>query len=223
VRTADDIPAAAAAAESVSDAARVREAPGLTKAEAADPGVRAARAQQVADTVETARRANPAPEAVTVADQLAQRPPLPWARWVTDHLPDSVNKVLALAAPTIRKHRLKAVVADLERNVRMAQKVAQSSQAVIQSRAAAEAILRNNPKLDRHAVSRMVGEEIGARLDGTDWFESAIRDGASPEAADALRAQARRGFQGIPEDVKAALGPEGVQALDAAIDAAVET
>jgi len=213
----------AARALSAAERSSPRAAPGITKAEAIDPGRMAAGKAAVARTVEAARAAVPDPETATLGSALANRPPAPWARAITSKLPDPVNRALAVAAPMVRRHRLKQVAADLGRNVRMAQRIAQSSRAVVDSRVAAEKIMAAVPELDRFAISRIVGEEISARLDGTDWFESVIRDGGSPEAAMALRGQARRGFVGLSQAVKDKLGPERLAALEQTLDAAAET
>jgi len=194
---------------------------GKTLAEATTPGLKDAHMAAVDNAVHDARVASPAPEAATLATQLASRPPAPWATWITSKLPDPVNRILAAGAPFVNKRRLAKVTQDLGRNVRMAQKVAQASPAVVAAKTAAEDILRTVPELDRFEVSRIIGEEIGARLDGTDWFETVIRDGGNAEAANALRLQARRGFEGLTPEMTARLGPEAAQRVNEAIDQAV--
>lgn len=144
-----------------------------------------------------------------------------WAKRVVEKLPDSVNRVIAHLNKPMDAIAIHNVKRDMERYVEIAQRATRSSEAVTASRTAAQEILAAVPGLDEGAVSRMVGEEMAARLDGTVYADAAVKGGANPEIAAELHKMAKRNYGGITDEARAALTPEASTRLDQALDQGV--
>lgn len=186
-----------------------------------------ARAKKVADeeAVTAAAEAQGIPpressEAAKYAERINAPTPA-WARRIVDSLPDSVNRVISHLNTPMDRLALHNVKRDMERYVEVAQRSAQTSEAVQQANHAAETILAAVPGKSTDEVSRMIGEEVAARLDGTSMVDAHVKGGGDPTINEKLHEIARRNYQGIPPEVREALGPEGNAALDQALDQSV--
>lgn len=150
-----------------------------------------------------------------------QAPTPAWAKRIVEKMPDSVNRVIAHLNTPMDAIAIHNVKRDMERYVEIAQRSTRSSEAVTASRSAAQTILASSTHLDEAAVSRMVGEEIASRLDGTMFTDAAVKGGANPAITDELHKMAKRNYGGIPQDVLDNLAPEARTQLDSALDQSV--
>jgi hypothetical protein len=176
---------------------------------------------RAAEDAARAEQLRPSIEAQRIGERIAAPAPA-WAQRVVKNMPDSVNRVIASAAGPVERWRLHQVRRDYERYVEVAQRVARSSPAVKASQDAARQILEAVPEMHRHDISRIVGEEIAAKLDGTAMVESFIKGGGDPHLEAELRKKARRGYPGVTDEIRSKLSDEQSAALDAAVDTAVD-
>lgn len=194
----------------------------------ADPAVGAATnvADEAATVDEAVANAPEARQSSVAAKQAARisAPPPAWAQRLTDALPDGVNKVLAAMNPVVESYRLKSVARDISRFTEIAQRLAQTSPAATAAHTAAATILEAVPSLSEFDASHIIGEEIGARLDGTALTAAAVRrlGNGNLDLMTSLESIARRGYSGLTDGIKAQLTPDQLTAVEANISTAVD-
>lgn len=153
-----------------------------------------------------------------------------WVSKLWDHLPPSMQNALTRGGHRFQAHETKRIVRDLTRTMEGAQRAARHGQLRHASNSIAQFLHRYDPNRSLGELSQMVGQEIGARADGTDMLREVIAGELTGGSLD-LETQARlldqtmRGYQGIPEDIKAkvaAAGPEVEAELERLLDQGVD-
>lgn len=155
---------------------------------------------------------------VAAIEKKIMEPAAPWAQRLAEQLPDSVNQVLAQWSGSIDKFRIHSVARALSSWTEVTQRMIQQSDAVQRSVDAGQVLLNNvtdgGLKLTKHQASRAVGEELSARMRGTDWVSEMLRTDGDPSLVDSMKLAARGGYKGITKEMWAQLDPLTTQLLE---------
>jgi hypothetical protein len=175
---------------------------------------------------ETAARATDQPH-VHALTELAARlaePPPGWATKIAEVMPDSVNQVLSHFADIADKRRIVNAYRNVEQVMETAQNIARSSPAMRAGESAARTLL--SKEMTRAEASRIIGEELRARLTGNAMVAEYVQAhaGEMPNAAQLreMYTAARGQDIGLTDAILQPLSDTKRAELQAHLDSAVD-
>ena len=173
---------------------------------------------------EAAARASGGPDPLRELAARLATPPTKFATAVASSLPDSVNHVLAHFADIADQRHIHDAWRKVEQVMETAQNIARTSPAMKEGVAAAELLLSKD--VGRPAASRIIGEELRARLSGSAMVAEYAQSHAG-EVADATftktaYAAARGKDVGLTDAMLQKLPEADRAALQAHLDSAVD-